>query len=209
MDEIKIVKAYIDGQSINAIAKEHYTYATSIKRILEKHHVTLRHDIATKGSLCVKDGEKLIKWAKTQGRPVTKAELARVLGKTRLSPSYFIKYPELGRYIKTREQKDLRMYSEKLYNYLKDNNILYKPNDKKVLGKSVTALLLGEYEGLAIQINIRPKYVSKAKYERMMEEKLQQGYKKKVFIVFLEKEQLEEIDTLKLLLDDIKSLREK
>ena len=51
------------------------------------------------GEPYVQNGEKLIEWAKAQGRLVTKAELAEVIGTKRLSPSYFIKYPELSKYV--------------------------------------------------------------------------------------------------------------
>ena len=43
-EEDKIVDAYKNGQSMNSIAKEFNTYATTIKRILEKHNIQLRHD---------------------------------------------------------------------------------------------------------------------------------------------------------------------
>ena len=91
--EAKIIDAYNSGQSMNAIAKEFHTYPTSIRRILKRHNVKLRHDTRKKGELYVKDGEKLIEWAKAQGRLVTKDELAEVVGRKILSPSYFLKYP--------------------------------------------------------------------------------------------------------------------
>lgn len=121
LDRNEIIKAYNSGKSLTAIAKEFHTYATSIKRILEKESIELRHDIKKPGKLYVQDGEKLIEWAKAQGRPVTKLELAQVIGRKKLSPSYFEKYPELGQYIITREQNDIQKYSEKLYDWLQKN----------------------------------------------------------------------------------------
>lgn len=160
-----IIKAYEEGQSMNSIAKAFGTYPTTIKRILERNGVDLRHDVAKKGDYIVKDGDMLIEWAKKQGRLVTKSELAALLGKNRLSPSYFIKYPELGQYVVTREQKDLQEYSQKLYNWLKENNIAYKPNDRTKLGVSVSALLLEDYTGLAVDIFIKPTCVSRKRHE--------------------------------------------
>ena len=156
IDNQAVIDAYNNGESMNAIARAFGTYPTTVKRVLEKNKVELRHDAATKGTVFVKDGEKLIEWAKAQGRLVTKAELANQLGKTKLSPSYFIKYPELGKYVVRREQKELREYSQKLYEWLEFNNISYKPNDRTKLGLSVNALLLGEYTGIAIDIFIKP-----------------------------------------------------
>ena len=106
-----IIEAYNNGESFNSIAKACGTYPITIRRILEKNGIELRHDSAKKGSIYVKDGEKLIAWAKAQGRLVTKAELAKIAGTKKLSPSYFIKYPELGQYIQSNNQKETRYYS--------------------------------------------------------------------------------------------------
>lgn len=76
-----IISAYEKGQSINSIAKTFETYPTSIKRILEKNKIELRHDSRKKGEVYVEDGEKLLEWAKAQGRLVTKSELAKVIKK--------------------------------------------------------------------------------------------------------------------------------
>lgn len=127
IDYEAIIKAYNEGESMNSIARAFGTYTTTIKRILEKHNVELRHDTRVEGELYVKDGDKLIEWAKAQGRPVTKAELAKVIDRKKLSPSYFIKYPELGQYVQTRTQKSLESYINKLYSWLRENNISYKP----------------------------------------------------------------------------------
>lgn len=201
----EIIDEYLGGLSMNKIAKNHKTYPTSIKRILEKYGIELRHDTTKKGELTVKDGEKLIEWAKSQGRLVTKAELAALLGKKRLSPSYFIKYPELGQYITTREQKDTREYSQKLYNWLKENNIPYKPNDRTHLGLSVSALLLGEYTGLAIDILIKPKYVSKKHYNNNKESKKYRAKIHGLTVLFLNEEHFKNLDGIKTSLDELKN----
>ncbi|MDE6946267.1 MAG: hypothetical protein K2P14_03670 [Anaeroplasmataceae bacterium] len=205
----RLIKAYKEGQSMNSIANAFGTYPTTVKRILEKHGVELRHDTRKEGELYVKDGEKLIEWAKAQGRLVTKAELANILGKKRLSPSYFIKYPELGQYVKTYEQKELQDYNQKLYNWLKENNITYKPNDRAKLGVSVDVLLLEEYEGLALQILEKPRCVSKKKHNDCMEEKYTRAKAKDIHIVFLTKEHFENLDYLKIILNDFKKIKEK
>ena len=165
LDKDKIIEAYNNGQSLTSIAKDLHTYATSVRRVLERYGIELRHDSKKAGELYVQDGKKLIDWAKAQGRLVTKTELAQVIGRSRLSPSYFKKYPELGQYIITQEPTELQEYSQKLYNWLQKKGIQYKPNDRTKLKVGVTALLLGEYEGLALQIHIKPTYVSKKKYE--------------------------------------------
>ena len=200
----KIIDEYNKGLSMNEIARNHNTYPTSVRRILEQNGVELRHDAVRKGSLIVQDGEKLIEWAKSQGRLVSRKELAKVLGKKRLSPSYFIKYPELGQYVITHEQKDVLEYSEKLYKWLKENNISYKPNDRTKLGLSVNALLLEEYTGLAIDIFIKPVYVSKRKHEEDTKTKMRKAKENDITIIFLNKEHFKNLDEIKGLLDSLK-----
>lgn len=200
----KIIDEYNKGLSMNEIARNHNTYPTSVRRILEQNEVELRHDAVRKGSLIVQDGEKLIEWAKSQGRLVSRKELAKVLGKKRLSPSYFIKYPELGQYVITHEQKDILEYSEKLYKWLKENNISYKPNDRTKLGLSVNALLLEEYTGIAIDIFIKPVYVSKRKHEEDIKTKMRKAKENDITIIFLNEEHFKNLDEIKGLLDSLK-----
>ena len=200
----KMIDEYSKGLSMNEIARNHNTYPTSVRRILKQNGVELRHDAVRKGSLIVQDGEKLIEWAKSQGRLVSRKELAKVLGKKRLSPSYFIKYPELGQYVITHEQKDVLEYSEKLYKWLKENNIPYKPNDRTKLGLSVNALLLGEYTGIAIDIFIKPVYVSKRKHEEDTKSKMSKAKENDITIIFLNEEHLKNLDEIKGLLDSLK-----
>lgn len=204
IDNQAIIDAYKNGQSLNAIARAFGTYATTVKRVLEKNGVELRHDAITKGAIIVQDGEKLIEWSKSQGRPVTKSELAKVLGKKRLTPSYFIKYPELGKYVVRREQKDIEKYTEKLYQWLNDNHIQYKPNDRTKLKVSVDALLLGEYSGLAIQIQEKPTCISTKKFEERIKLKMRRAKEADIVIVFLNKEHFEDLDSIKGLLDSLK-----
>lgn len=204
IDNQAIIDAYKNGQSLNAIARAFGTYATTVKRVLEKNGVELRHDAITKGAIIVQDGEKLIEWSKSQGRPVTKSELAKVLGKKRLTPSYFIKYPELGKYVVRREQKDIEKYTEKLYQWLNDNHIQYKPNDRTKLKVSVDALLLGEYSGLAIQIQEKPTCISTKEFEERIKLKMRRAKEADIVIVFLNKEHFEDLDSIKGLLDSLK-----
>ena len=204
IDNQAIIDAYNDGQSLNSIARAFGTYATTVRRVLEKNGVKLRHDTFKKGTIMVQDGEKLIEWAKAQGRLVTKSELAKVLGRKRLSPSYFVKYPELGKYVVSREQKDIQEYVKRLYQWLSENNIQYKPNDRTKLNVSVDALLLGEYTGLAIQIQEKPKYVSVKKHEESIKLKMLRAKEAGIIIVFLNKEHFEDLDSIKGLLDSLK-----
>ena len=197
MEESKIIDLYNNGESMHSIANTFHTYPTSIKRILERNHVTLRHDLKRKGTLYVKDGEKLIEWAKAQGRPVSKAELAQIIGTKKLSPSYFIKYPELGQYVKTQEQEDLKVYSQKLYEWLQTNNIPYKPNDRTKLKVAVTALLLGEYSNVILQIAIKPKYTSLKRYSENMIEKKNRAHEIGMTVLFLHEEDFKNLDALK------------
>lgn len=185
VDYEAVIKAYNDGQSLNSIAKAFGSYPTSIKRVLERHNVTLRHDTKKEGELYVKDGEKLIEWAKAQGRLVTKTELAKVIDRKKLSPSYFIKYPELGQYVKGREQDELSFYHDKLYDWLKTNDIPYKASDRTKLGVQVDALLLGEYSKLAIQILVRPSCVSKKQHEIRMKQKSERATKAGITMIWL------------------------
>lgn len=199
-----IIKAYEDGQSLNAIARTFGTYATTIKRILERNNVELRHDGRKEGEFYVEDGEKLIEWAESQGRLVTKAELAHIVGKKRLSPSYFLKYPELGRYIEISAQNELQTYYEMLYKWLQENNIPYKPNDRTKLGVSVDALLLGEYSNIAICISEKPKCVSKNKHKASVKLKTKRAKEAGVTIIFLDKTHFENLDEIKDLLNSLK-----
>lgn len=200
----KIIELYNNGQSMTTIARELHTYATSVKRVLERHGIELRHDAKRAGTLYVQDGEKLIEWAKAQDRLVTKAELAKVIGKSRLSPSYFEKYPELGQYVETYGQNDLQIYSQKLYEWLQKNHITYKPNDRTKIKMSVTALLLGEYEGLALQVHIKPKSVSKKQYDETVKAKVRRASKSGVFIIWLNKEHFNDLDSIVGLLNAFK-----
>ena len=203
-----IINAYNNGQSMNAIANTYNTYPISIRRLLEKEGVPLRHDAKTPGSCYVKDGEKLIEWAKTQGRLVTKAELAQIVGTKKLSPSYFEKYPELSKYIVTYERDEFQDYIQKLYEWLQKMNIPYKPNDRTKIQMSLTALLLGEYDGLALQLDIKPTNMSKKQYEKNIKEKIERGITAGIRILFLQKEHFKNLDSVVELLDNMRHLKE-
>ena len=200
----KLIKDYQDGVSMNKLACAYSTYPTTIKRILEKNNIKLRHDSRKSGEFYVEDGEKLIKWAKAQGRLVTKEELAAIIGKARLSPSYFIKYPELGQYIATRGQKYITNYINELFNWLQKNNILYKPHDRKALGAYVTALLLNEYENIALIIDIKPKNISKKIHNEIISKKIQKGKEKNLTLIYLNQKHFENLDCIKELLQQAK-----
>lgn len=204
LDNKKIIDAYKNGRSMNSIAREYDTYATTIKRVLVNNEVEIRKDDKKKGALYVKDGEKLLEWAKAQGRLVTKAELAEVLGKKRLSPSYFIKYPELGQYIAVAEQNEFEEYYSKLYKWLQENGIPYKPNDKTRLGVTVDVLLLGEYENIAIQLSDKPKNVSVKTHDERMRRKSYNAAKTGIKLVSLRIEHFKNLNDVKRLLDSLK-----
>ena len=193
----KIIEAYNSGKSLTAIAKEFHTYATSVKRVLEREGIKLRHDTKKAGEYYVRNGEKLIEWAKVQGRLVTKTELAKIIGRQKLSPSYFEKYPELGQYVVTHEQNELQAYSDQLYKWLQKNNISYKPNDRRRLGVKVTALLLGDYSNTVLQIAIKPKCVSNKIYSETMIEKKNRAHEQDMTIIFLHEDDFENLDVLK------------
>lgn len=196
LDEEKIIKAYNDGQSMTAIAKELGTYAITIKRILEKRKIRLRHDVKRAGTLFVKGGDELIEWAKSQGRPVTKKELAEHIGRTKLSPSYFEKYPELGQYVAIYEQKDLQDNLQKLYTWLQKNHIPYKPGDRTRLKVSVDALLLGDYSNTALQIAIKPSCVSVKRHSENMLSKKNRAHEAGMKIIFLYEKDFINLDEL-------------
>ena len=202
LDEMEIVKKYIDGNSLNAIAKEFHTYPMTISRILTQHKVELRHDKKEKGAACVTQGEKLLKYIEEKKAPATKSELAAFLGKSRLSPSYFKKYPELGQLVKTYDQKELKPYYDALYKFLKDNNIPYKPNDKTLIGTNLDVILLGDYYGIALQIIIKPMYVSKKKHIQSMIEKSHRAADAGVILLMLQKEHFENLGAVKYIIND-------
>jgi hypothetical protein len=205
IDYEAIIRAYNEGESLNSIADAFGTYPTTVKRILEKQGVELRHDARHKGSYCVKDGEKLLAWAKAQGRLVTQAELAAVIGTKRLSPSYFMKYPELGHYVKSGVQTEFQEYYDKLYNWLQTNNIQYKPGDRRALKMSVDALLLGEYSNLILHIAEKPKFTSIKKHETSMKLRSEKAKAVGKTVIFLSKEHFDNLDEIKGLLDDLKN----
>ena len=197
----EIIKLYKEGISLNEIAQRCGTHATSIRRLLLKNNIELRSNTSTKGNLYVKDGEKLIEWAKAQGRLVTKAELAAVIGKTKLSPSYFLKYPELGKYVYTRTQTETKKYNQLLYDWLKENDILYKPNDRTKLKMSLDVLLLGKYKNIAIQINIKPEVVSVKNHIKRMEQIKERAKKEGITVIFIDENYFKDLTILKKQLD--------
>lgn len=209
IDHEAVIRAYNEGQSLNSIARAFGTYPTSVKRVLEREGIELRHDERQKGAFCVTNGEKLVEWARSQGRLVTQAELAEIVGTKRLSPSYFLKYPELGQYVKSGTQIELQEYYDKLYAWLKENNISYKPGDRKTLKLSVDALLLGEYSDIIIHIAEKPQFTSKKKYDRgiMLRSDRARALGKK--IVFLQKGHFDKLDEVKEILDTLKEQKER
>ena len=206
-----IIEAYENGQSLNAIARAFGTYPTTVRRILERNDIELRHDAMVKGSHTVlNDGEKLIEWAKAQGRLVTRKELAEVVGKTRLSPGYFQKYPELGQYVASYEQKDIQKYTEQLFTWLQKNDISYAPNDRSALeGIPVQAKLLNKYDGILITIDIKSVSISNARYKEMIRRRLKKANEKGLIMLFLKEEHFEDLDCIKGLLDSLKYSKER
>lgn len=159
------------------------------------------------GEPYVQDGEKLIEWAKAQGRLVTKAELAEVIGTKRLSPSYFIKYPELSKYVVIHRQNELKAYYEKLYEWLNTSEIPYKPKDRTKLGISLDALLLGKYEGLAVQIVEKPSNISRRKYTEDAKIRAKRAKEVGLIVVYLDHDHFENLDSIKDLLDSLIEVR--
>lgn len=213
MEELKvysenIVNAYLAGESMDSIAKRYDTYATTIMRILKKEGVKSRYSDTKKGALYVKNGDKLIEWAKAQGRLVTKEELAKIVGTKRLSPSYFLKYPELGKYVVTHSRNDSKYYNDKLYEWLRENNIPFKPNDKTKLKKSVTALLVGDYSNIMLHVAIKPLGISKSDYEEKLKIMLNKANSLNIKLILLNKQHFENLDSIKGLLDSLKYSKE-
>ena len=207
MNESEIIEKYNNGASLNAIARDYDTYPSAITRILVKHGVTLRHDSRRKGGYYVTDGEKLIEWAKAQGRLVSKAELAEVAGTKRLSPSYFMKYPELSKYVIKRGQNELKYYYTKLYKWLDECGISYKANDRTKLGVAIDALLLNKYEGLAIHIVEKPTNISKKKYCDTAHTRAKRAKEVGLVIVYLDHDHFEDLESIKNLLDSLIEVR--
>lgn len=207
MNESEIIEKYNEGMSLNALAREYKTYPSTVSRILKKRGVQLRHDSRDKGEYYVQDGEKLIEWAKAQGRLVTKTELAAVIGTKRLSPSYFMKYPELSKYVVKHTQNELKDYYTKLYNWLDACNIHYKSNDRTKLGISLDALLLDKYEGLAIQIVEKPTSISRKKYSENASVRAKRAKEAGIVVVYLDHDHFENLDSIKDLLDSLVEVR--
>ena len=112
--------------------------------------------------------------------------------------------------MKSYEQKELLKYTEQLFKWLKDNNILYKPNDKTALeGISVQALLLGEYEGMIIVLDIKPYSMSQKRYNEIIRRRLVKANEKGLIVLFLKEEHFEDLDSIKELLDSLKYSKER
>lgn len=201
-----IIKLYNEGNSMNEIARRLRTYPSTIKRVLDRHEVaTRKRSESLKGMLYVKDGDKLVEWAKAQGRLVTKQELAEQLGKTKLSPSYFVKYPELGQYVVANEQSEFKEYYSELYVWLQRHGVPYKTNDKTTLGAKVDVLLLGDYSGIAMLLTERPKNVSTRVHNERMNRCLSEASRLGIKMIELKKEHFEKaLEGLKETLDSLK-----
>lgn len=181
-----IIEEYINGATLCGVARKYHTYPTTVKRLLQKNNIEIRDGTVRKGDVLVTDGDKLLEWAKAQDRLVTKAELAKLIGKTRLSHSYFVKYPELGQYIKPCEQQEISLYAQQLYKWLRTNRISYKPNDRRALeGTPVHAALLGKYKNTLIHIAIKPNTMSRKNFTMSMESKQERARKKGFDLIFL------------------------
>lgn len=199
-----IITEYQKGESLNTLAKKYHTYPTSITRILEKHKIELRHDALPKDShyKIIQDGKKLLTWVKNQNRLVTKKELAEVIGIKRLPNSYFQIYPELGQYVASYHRSDISEYTQKLFDWLKKNNISYKPNDRTILsGTPVHALLLEKYNNTVIILDIRSYNVSKSIHHQIIEKKLEKIKEKKLKAIVLQEKHFENLDCIKEILE--------
>lgn len=141
---------------------------------------------------------------KHSGRLVTKTELAAVIGKKKLSPSYFIKYPELGRYVKSFESKTLSEYQVRLSKWLQENNIPYKPNDRTLIKAPVDMALLGEYSNIALILSERPAGKSSARHMASLRSKYEKAEKAGVILIMVDRTKFEDLDKLKSTLDSLK-----
>jgi hypothetical protein len=204
LNERLIVEAYVGGKSMNAIAKYFGTYPTSVSRILKKHKVSLRHDAKRKGTIYLSNGQILLDYARVQGRLVTRAELAALIGRKRLSPSYLAKYPELANYMNLCERQEFHNYRLELYDWLQKNKISYKPMDRTRLRVSVDALLLGKYSDIILQIKEKPYTVSTNTHKGKISKITERADKAGVKVIFLDKHDFENLDSLKEKLDTSK-----
>ena len=165
-DKPAIIEEYVNGMTMSSVARKYHTYPTTIRRLLKQHNIEVRDNVIRKGDVLLTDGDKLLEWAKAQGRLVTKAEL--------------------GQIVRPYEQKELAPYIHQLYDWLKSNRVSYKPNDKHTLeGVAVHATLLGKYKNILVHIAIKPITVSRKNFITSMESKRKRAKEKDVEIIFL------------------------
>ena len=120
------------------------------------------------------------------------------------------KYPELGQYVASYEQKDIRKYTEQLFTWLQENDISYAPNDRSALeGIPVQAKLLDKYDGILITIDIKSVSISNARYKEMIRRRLKKANEKGLIMLFLKEEHFEDLDCIKGLLDSLKYSKER
>ena len=72
---------------------------------------------------------------------------------------------------------------------------------------AVTALLLDEYSNFILQLDIKPKCISKKKFETDMREKLWRSAVAGMEFIYVDKKDFENLDYLKRFMDDIKNRR--
>ena len=73
---------------------------------------------------------------------------------------------------------------------------------------AVTATLLGEYEGIVLDLDLKTKTMSKKFYSELQTKKIERAKEAGVSLIFVSKEDLSDLDNLQSLLDKAKETRE-
>lgn len=201
----EILKLYGEGRSISYLGKKYNTHAMTISRILVNNRVPLRHDsrrYKTSRGVNVAEG---IRWAKLQPGPVSRKALAEHLGLKTIPDSYYKEYPELYRCITPTMSQELQPYANKLFLWLKDNHIPFKPYDRtKLKNGKIDALLLDEYSNIGLQIAVKPYVISKKEFETSIKHKRERAEKAGVILIFLTEEHFKNLKELRLVLHRLK-----
>lgn len=101
-------------------------------------------------------------------------------------------------------RNEFHEYYQKLYDWLKANNIPYKPYDRTKLNVVIDALLLGDYSDLALCISKKPKYVSVKRHEEDLKLKEKRAKEAGITVIFLNEKDFQDLTKIKDLLDKLK-----
>ena len=185
LNEEKIINDYKNGSTMYSIAKEMKVTPGAIRNRLIKNGIELRESKVKRKDYASNEIKQMLKWLKSQDRLVTREELAKAIGRNRVPVHYFDDCPELTHYLKPRQQSDIAECTEKLYKWLNEHEIKFKANDRTKIGINLHAVLLDEYDNIALHLDIKPNAQSKNSFKQSLQEKIDASEKAGVKLILL------------------------